>query len=191
MVGAIKYAQTKKPSRNGHMKYVNFDFEDETTTVRCIMWPEEFHRSGDQVKAEEIFYIRGKVDRRGREPNIIVNKLLTLDDAEKEFTNQVVVRFRKGLHEQAQLTAARDALQRFPGETDVVLLVESSDPADPESVVRYRLMTPGYLRVTSNSTLRRELSEILGEEFVLFHSPRRRTNGAAGGNGHPRSGDAA
>ncbi|QDT37987.1 DNA polymerase III subunit alpha [Stratiformator vulcanicus] len=191
MVGAIKYAQTKKPSRNGHSKYVNFDFEDESMTVRCIMWPEEFHRYGEQVKAEEIFYLRGRVDRRGREPNIIVNKLLTLDDAEREFTAQVVVRFRKGLHEQRQLTAARDALQRFPGETDIVILVESADPADPDAVVRYRLMTPGYLRVTANAMLRRELTDILGEEFVRFHSPSKRRVSDSGSNGQGRTGDAA
>ncbi len=46
MVGAIKKAQTKKPSRNGHTRYVNFDFEDETGIVRCIMWPEDYRPSG-------------------------------------------------------------------------------------------------------------------------------------------------
>ncbi|MDQ3332061.1 MAG: OB-fold nucleic acid binding domain-containing protein, partial [Planctomycetota bacterium] len=103
MVGAIKKAQTKKPSRNGHTRYVNFDFEDETGIVRCIMWPEEFSRQGELIVPEAILYLRGKVDRRGREPNVVVNKLMTLDDADKEFTKQLAIRFQRGLHAESEL----------------------------------------------------------------------------------------
>ncbi len=39
MVSSIKKATTKKPSRNGHSRYVNFDFETPEGMVRCIMWP--------------------------------------------------------------------------------------------------------------------------------------------------------
>src|SRR5690606_13974103 len=52
MISAIKKAATKKPSRNGHTKYVNFDFEDPQGVVRCIMWPEEYARLGDKVQPE-------------------------------------------------------------------------------------------------------------------------------------------
>ena len=54
MVSAIKKAQTKKPSRNGHQKYVNFDFEDPSGVVRCIMWPEEFARLGEDEPGEAV-----------------------------------------------------------------------------------------------------------------------------------------
>ncbi|QDT64959.1 DNA polymerase III subunit alpha [Calycomorphotria hydatis] len=171
MVGSIKRTQTKKPSRNGHTKYVNFDFEDETATVRCIMWPEEFSRQGELVEQEAILYLKGKVDRRGREPNIIVNRLMTLDDADKEYTQQVVVKFRKGLHHERELNAVRDALTKYPGETDVVVLVESACPDNPDESVRYKLSVPGYMRVSSSPGLRRSLAEILGEDHVSYYSP--------------------
>jgi DNA polymerase-3 subunit alpha len=186
MVGAIKKAATKKPSRNGHTRYVNFDFEDETGIVRCIMWPEEFARQGELVVPEAVLYLRGKVDRRGREPNVIVNKLLTLDEADKEFTKQVAIRFQRGLHAEAELVRVREILDRYPGETDVIVVVDSADPHNPQTRLRYQLAPPQKLRVTCSTGLRRELIAVLGEENLSFvaSSVKKNGNGRTNGNGH-------
>ena len=180
MVGSIKKARTKKPSRNGNDDYVMFDFEDADGCVRCIMWPEEFARQGQLVEGEAVLYVKGKVDRRGREPNLIVNRLLTPDDAVKEHTRQLAVKFRKGLHAERELSRVRDILGRYPGETDVVVLVDCA--GEPDSVpgngadtgpvrTRYRLSTPGNLRVSCGPALRRELTEAVGSEYVKLWSP--------------------
>ena len=185
MVGAIKKARTKKPSRNGNVDYVMFDFEDPAGCVRCIMWPEDYARQGELVEAEAVLYLKGKVDRRGREPNLIVNRLMTPDDAVKEHTRQLAVKFRKGLHADRDLAKVREILGRYPGETDVVVLVDTG-PAGPagggngetaDGPTRYRLATPGHLRVSCGPGLRRELTEALGAEHLHFWSPpvRRRT----------------
>ena len=185
MVGAIKKARTKKPSRNGNVDYVMFDFEDPAGCVRCIMWPEDYARQGELVEAEAILYLKGKVDRRGREPNLIVNRLMTPDDAVKEHTRQLAVKFRKGLHADRDLARVREILGRYPGETDVVVLVDTG-PAGPAGggngetsggPTRYRLATPGHLRVSCGPGLRRELTEALGAEHLHFWSPpvRRKT----------------
>ena len=175
MVGAIKKARTKKPSRNGNTDYVMFDFEDADGCVRCIMWPEEFARQGELVKQEEVLYLKGKVDRRGREPNLIVNRLLSPDDAVKEHTRQLAVKFRKGLHAEREMSRVRDILGRYPGETDVVVLVDCAGGADGAETssgrIRYRLSTPGNLRVACGPALRRELTEAVGEEHLRFWSP--------------------
>ena len=185
MVGAIKKARTKKPSRNGNTDYVMFDFEDAGGCVRCIMWPEEFARQGELVQSEAVLYLKGKVDRRGREPNLIVNRLMTPDDAVKEHTRQLAVKFRKGLHAERDLERVREILGRYPGETDVVVLVDTAaDPGanggpgeTPGGRTRYRIATPGSLRVSCGPGLRRELTEALGAEHLHFWSPpvRRRT----------------
>ena len=186
MIGAIKKAATKKPSRNGNTRYVNFDFEDETGIVRCIMWPEEFARQGELVEQEAILYLRGKVDRRGREPNVIVNKLMTLDDADKEFTRQLAIRFQRGLHAEAELVRVREILDRFPGETDVMVVVDSADPHSPSTRLRYQLSPPQKLRVTCSAGLRRELAAVVGEENLSFVATgvKKNGNGRSNGNGH-------
>ena len=120
MVSSIKKASTKKPSRNGHTRYVNFDFETPEGLIRCIMWPEDYAKHGESVKPEQVGYVCGRVDRRGREPNVIVNRLLSLDEAANQFTTQVAVKFRRGLHTEDDMLRVRQVLGRHPGGVDVV-----------------------------------------------------------------------
>jgi DNA polymerase-3 subunit alpha len=125
MISAIKLANAKKPSRNGNTKYANFDLEDPSGIMRCIAWPEDYARYEELIKAESVIIVAGKVDRRGREPNLVVNRIYTLDQADKEFTSQVAIKFEKGLHSHEDVQRVRNVISRFPGSTDVILLVDS------------------------------------------------------------------
>ena len=180
MVSSIKKATTKKPSRNGHSRYVNFDFETPEGMIRCIMWPEDYAKHGEAVKAERVGYVRGRVDRRGREPNFIVNRLLTLDDADKEFTTKVVLSFDRSLHSEADMLRVRQILGRYPGAVEVVIVVNSFDEADPSIRRRYHLALPSAVRVACSSALRAELQSVLGEEHVRFHATPPKKNARAG-----------
>ncbi len=168
MISSIKPASTKKPSRNGHTKYANFDFEDSSAIVRCIIWPEDFAREGEKVKKDTIAIIKGRVDRRGREPNVIVNQLMTLDEAEKAFTSHVAIKFQRGVHTEADVSRTRDVLNRFPGKTNVYFLVESIDNENPKGKLRYTLMPPSELKVSCGDELQQELSNILGRGNLKF-----------------------
>jgi len=165
MVSAIKKAQTKKPSRNGHSKYVNFDFEDPSGVVRCIMWPEEFSRLGEKVEPEQIRFVRGKVDKRNREPNVVVDAMWTLEEVEKEFTRQVLIKFQKGLHDTRVIERVRDIIQKNPGRAEIILIV---DTAEGESRLRYIAHKPLEQKLSVNQDLRRELTEALGEGHIKF-----------------------
>ncbi|WP_050986147.1 DNA polymerase III subunit alpha [Schlesneria paludicola] len=165
MVSAIKKAQTKKPSRNGHQKYVNFDFEDPSGVVRCIMWPEEFARLGEKVEMEQVRFVRGKVDKRNREPNVIIDAMWTLEEVEKEFTHQVLIKFQKGLHDIRVIERVRDILLKTPGKAEVVLVV---DIASSEKRTRYISMKPLEQKIAVNRDMRRELTETVGEDNIKF-----------------------
>jgi DNA polymerase-3 subunit alpha len=175
MVSSIKKAVTKKPSRNGHSRYVNFDFETPEGMIRCIMWPEDFARHGESVKAEQVGYVRGRVDSRGREPNVIVSRLLTLDEASKEFTTQVAVKFQRGLHSEHDMRRVRQILQTHPGPVEVVIFVESADETDP--TVRRRFRLKQSLSVSCTGALRSELQSAVGEEHVRFNGAAPKRNG--------------
>ena len=177
MVSSIKKASTKKPSRNGHSRYVNFDFETPDGVVRCIMWPEDYAKQGEAVKPEQVGYVRGRVDRRGREPNVIVNRLYTLEEAANEFTTQVAIKFQRGLHTEDDMLRVRQVLGRNPGPVEVVVFVDSADERDPSLRRRFHLNLPTTLRVTCSNPLRGELQSILGEEHVRFHSAPPKKNG--------------
>jgi len=183
MISAIKKTQTKKPSRNGHTRYANFDFEDVKGVVRCIMWPEEFSRIGDFVQNDAICFLRGKVDRRGREPNLIVEELVPLDQAEKKFADQVAIKFDRKWHDSNTVTRVNETLRRYPGRCTVAFVVDSYADNKP---VRVKLAVPGIVKVAADSILRQELIAILGEGNVQFTFPRKRMNSNGNGNSVPR-----
>ena len=185
MISSIKKAQTKKPSRNGHTKYVNFDFEDVHGTVRCIMWPEEFSRFGEMVKSEAIAVIEGRVDRRGREPNLIVGEMLSLDQAEKKFTDQVAIRFEQGLHGEREMQACVSILKRHPGSCDVMLFVETRDEANANHRTRHMLMVP-QCKVAATAKLADELQALMGTGAIRFLTIKKRKAGEFSGRGAAR-----
>jgi DNA polymerase-3 subunit alpha len=193
MIGAIKKAQTKKPSRNGNSKYVNFDLEDAHGVVRCILWPDDFAREGEKIKAEAIVVVKGRTDARGREPNLIVNKIMTLDDAAKEYTRQVAIKFVRGYHTEEDMKRVRDVLSRFPGKTPVVLVLEtwpengakgaaanggedgsenafSADAVAGAGSNRLRAYLTTSQHVSARGELRTELVNILGQNSLRFQT---------------------
>ena len=182
MISSIKKAATKRPSRNGHTRYANFDFEDESGIVRCIIWPEDYARSEEKVVPEAICIIRGRVDRRGREPNVIVNQLLTLAEAEKQFTKHLSVTFQRGFHTNEDITRTRDILTRHPGKTSVFFVVDSVDHETPGGHLRYFLMPPQELKVSCNAELSEELSAVVGSENFRFHADNKSKSGASAGS---------
>jgi DNA polymerase-3 subunit alpha len=142
--------------------------------------------------------VKGRTDARGREPNIIVNKLYTLDTAEKEFTRQVTVRFRRGYHTDSDLQRVRDVLGQFPGKTPVVLVVETwdeeapfgrdpqgsasaqaqtSEAAPPANRIRAILSTS--LHVSAKPELKAALASVLGDDGFRFQATPNGKNGGA------------
>ncbi|MBI1313408.1 DNA polymerase III subunit alpha [bacterium] len=182
MISSIKKAATKKPSRNGHTRYANFDFEDATGIVRCIIWPEDYARNEEKVVQEAICVISGRVDRRGREPNVIVNQLMTLEEAEKKSTRHLTIKFQRGFHSTEDVERTRTVLARFPGQTPVFFLVDSIDQEDPTTRVRYTLKPPQDLKITCSAELTDELTSVLGRENFMFQADVKRKNGSGAGS---------
>jgi len=181
MISSIKRATTKKPGRGGHSRYANFDFEDLHGSVRCIMWPAEFAKFGDQVQPETLCLIEARIDRRGREPNLIVHELYSLEEAERRHTAQVALKFTRGRHAPGDLERARDILKSHPGRCDVRIVIESSADHDPAARCRYVLAAGPHFKVAAEPKLVRELQAVLGEENVrLIAAGRGKSNGAQG-----------
>ena len=175
MVGSVKTATTKKATASGQSRYANFDLEDPAGIVRCIAWPADFSRYENLIKADSITVVQGRVDRRGREPNLIVNRMFSLDEADREFTTQVAIKFEQGLHTRDDVELVHRVVQRHPGSTGVILVVDSMDVATVPSGddvaagrLRYILTTGTGCDVCVSPEFRRELQEAIGERHFEF-----------------------
>jgi DNA polymerase-3 subunit alpha len=187
MISSIKLATAKKTSRNGHTRYANFDLEDPSGIVRCIAWPEDYARYEDVIKAENVIIAAGKVDRRSREPNLVINRIYTLDQADKEFTTQVAIKLEQGRHSADDIRRVRSLISQYPGSTDVVLIVDSTSPsptpaaggaevpAESSGRLRYLLTTGSDCRVNIGPDFLNALSDAIGSgNFDLKSSKSKR-----------------
>ena len=175
MVGSVKMSTSRKPTANGQNRYANFDLEDPSGVVRCIAWGNSYARYEDLIKADNITVVQGRIDRRGREPSLIVNRMFSLDDADREFTTQVAVKFEQGLHTRDDVEAVYRVIQKYPGSTGVILVVDSRGSADNTSNsdatgsrLRYILTTGTGCDVNVSPEFRRELLESIGESCFEF-----------------------
>ena len=118
MLAAIKFSHTKNP-RPGqvHTKYAMWDLEDLDGIMRCILWPEQFAEHGHLVQPEAILCVMGKVDRRpgAEEVNLIVDKLLPLEEMPKHFSSGMVIRVQEEQHGQQGLKQLREIVRGYPG----------------------------------------------------------------------------
>ena len=177
MISSIKLVTAKKSSRNGHTRYANFDLEDSSGIIRCIAWPEDYARYEELFRPESIIIVAGKVDRRSREPNLVVNRIYTLDQADKEFTAQVAIKFERGRHSADDIQRVRSVMTRFPGATEVILIVDSfGEPGtkggpngNSQSVtvspsrLRYILTTGNDCKVNICPDFLRALADVIGD----------------------------
>src|SRR5260221_6826675 len=83
MLTQVRLMNTKK-ARNGNRRYVRCKLEDFTGTVECVMWPDDYVRHKELVAEDQVVFVRGAVERNREEPSLILTRILTLEQAQKE-----------------------------------------------------------------------------------------------------------
>ncbi len=127
MLAAIKFSHTKNPRPGAvHTKYAMWDLEDLEGIVRCILWPEQFADFGHLVQPEAILGVVGKVDRRpgAEEVNLIVDKLMPLEEMSQQFSSGMVVRVHEDQHGETGLRQLREIVRGYPGKKKLRLRLD-------------------------------------------------------------------
>ena len=157
MISAIKLANTRNPKPGAPSKYANFDIEDFDGNCRCIMWPEQYASAGERIQHDAIVLIRGTVDKRGDEANLICNELIPIDQAESHFTSGIQILINAQRQDEAMTTKLREILRGYPGNREVTFAVR----LDQGETVHMRTKQS---RVTINAELRSRLDDLLGPQ---------------------------
>jgi len=159
MLSAIKMSHTKN-SRAGtvHTKYAMWDLEDFDGIMRCILWPEQFAEVGHLVQSEAILGVVGKVDRRpgAEEVNLIVDKLLPMEEMSKQFSSGMVIRVQEDKHGERALQQLREIVRGYPGKKRLRLRLDLASGAQ----VWVESANQG---VEPNSELNDRIDQLLGE----------------------------
>ncbi len=165
---------TAKRSRSGHTRMARFKVEDLTGAAECVIFPDDYLRNKDEVRDENICFVRATVDRTREPPGLIINRILPIAQARRELARGLMLRFVSGVHPENLLASVGRILQETPGRCPVYL-----DVTDPRGKHAWLKLAESYA-IDVNRLATERLESLLGRGHVKFLGP---TNGNGRKNG--------
>jgi DNA polymerase III subunit alpha len=160
MVTNLQMKTTKTGKR-----FALFRLEDFSGQAKCVLWSEEFLRFKELVVDDRIVVAEGILEWGDRaEPDFVVKKLMTVDDARKELTRGLLLRMPYAEDDETlrRLETIGKVLQRSRGPCPV--FVSFRDPAGRSA--QFKLGSE--FNVNAANMKVDELELILGPGSVIF-----------------------
>ncbi len=126
MLTQLRYMNTRK-ARNGNSRYVRCKLEDFTGAAECVMWPDDFVRYKDAVGEDAIRFVVATVERNREEPGLVIQRVLTVEEAQRERTTGLALALRLDRHDPRHIQELAAVLREARGRVPVFLYVR--DPA--------------------------------------------------------------
>jgi DNA polymerase-3 subunit alpha len=155
MLSQVRLMNTKK-ARNGNSRYLRCKVEDLTGVVECVMWPDDFVRYQDEVKEDRVCFVRGVVERTREEPGLVLSRILSVEQAQRELARGLYILLKVGVHRPSHVDSLGPVLQKTPGGCPVFLTVR--DPAGKDVVLK---LDREYA-INPSTYLQEELEAVVG-----------------------------
>ncbi|MHC4418362.1 MAG: DNA polymerase III subunit alpha, partial [Planctomycetota bacterium] len=124
MIAKIRYHITQK-GRNAGSKMAVFILEDLQGAVEVVMFPDVLNGFADRLAKDTVVFVKGKVDYRREEPNIIAVELITLDEVREKLAAKVRIKLdAKGITE-AKVAAIKSICEHHKGRSPVYVAVQT------------------------------------------------------------------
>jgi DNA polymerase-3 subunit alpha len=160
LVGGMLTQVRFQTSKKG--RYLRCKLEDLSGTVPCVMWAEELARYKDLAQEGQICFASGAVDRSREEAGLILTRLWTLEQVQRERTAGLVLCLSLREHRPEHLVRVADILRRSPGSCPVFLTIYD------EAGRRCLLRAGPQFRINPQTVNKGELELILGQGRVDF-----------------------
>ena len=128
MISSVKFSHVKRArDANSPTKYVMFDLEDVDGGIRCILWPTEFAEQGQLVQPDAIVLAQGRIDKRMDEANLIVDKIIPIDQVDQDLTTGIKILVDQLQHGEDGLKKAYEIVRGYPGnrKLEIELMLEN------------------------------------------------------------------
>ncbi len=169
MLSAIKTAHVRNPRPDAPSKYAMFDLEDMHGSIRCIVWPEDYVKYVEFVKPDAILVVHGVIDRSRDEANLIVNKLMRLEQAESLSRAPLWIPIDETQNGLDTLEQVREIIRGYPGDRDVQLALSLDDGNTV-------FVKCGKLRVARSDEMIARLDDLFGPGKCRFLPQRQNGN---------------
>ena len=159
MIASLKLTHTKnQKSPSDPTKYAMFDLEDVDGAIRAIVWPSAYVSMGEQIKPDAVVVIQGKLDYNRDEPNLIVDKLVAIDDLGSAMTTGLRIFVDQAHHGPEGLKTAYEIIRGYPGNRQLKIELALEDGM--------RVQLDSNRRIDVNEQLCGRLRELLGPSGV-------------------------
>jgi DNA polymerase-3 subunit alpha len=174
LLSQVKITTTKKDGR----KMARMVIEDLEGAMEAVVFPRTYERYSAEVRADNIVFARGRVERRAEQPSLIVEEIIPLSEARWKFAGSAVLRFGAGDMSDELLEEIKNVLAAHRGGKPVYFQV---DTGDGETVT----VQAGGGGVTPSERLHEDLCQLVGEQRVEF-LPETAGQRSAGSSDRPR-----
>ncbi len=155
-----------KGGRNMGARFAIFKLEDFTGQTKLVMWTDQYARYKDDVVEDAILLFEGKLERRegASESDVIVEKVMTIEQARSELTRGLVIRIPYSDDEAMllKLDGVANVLRRNKGSCPVYLSVR--DIAG--KAAQFKINSDFWINASTIHV--DELELLLGPGCVLF-----------------------
>jgi DNA polymerase-3 subunit alpha len=165
MLSQVRFQNTKK-ARNGNSRFARCKLEDFTGAVECLIWPDDLAKHKDMIADDRVCFVSGIVDKSRDQLIVQMNRVLTVEQGQKERTTGLVVTLDLSAdadRDSRLFDSLANALRRAPrGPCPVFLYLR-------DGAGRWlRLKTGEQFRINPASLAKGELESIVGPGRVEF-----------------------
>jgi DNA polymerase-3 subunit alpha len=166
MLNAVR-SKVAKSGRSAGQKWAILVLEDLDGTIEAMCFAEAYaaitQKYPDAIKAEQIVFVKGKVDKKRETPSIMVNEILPIDAAVDKLTTALILKLDRARHTLEHIEAARSIIKANKGTLPVFVQTQVNLGAE-EKMVTFRVNNE--LGAKISRTLVDDLRAKLGNEGV-------------------------
>ncbi len=167
-----------KTGPNAGKKWCILLVEDLAGSIEVTLYTAVYEKFADLLKTDTVLIFEGMVDRSREEPNFRANEVLTLDQAQKKKTREILIQTSSLRLNDATLAALKKILTQHKGGTPVKL--ELTDlPVTPQVRAEIRIGGNGGSSTSAGVNIHNgaipALQQLFGESNVLPLGPNRKS----------------
>lgn len=118
MVTRVRYHVTKR-GRSAGQKMAVFVLEDLQGEAEVVLFAETLSRFADLVVEDRVVFVKGKVDRRREKPNVIVEELISLEEATEKLAARVHIRLDAADVSKEKIAEIKSICERHRGRSQL------------------------------------------------------------------------
>lgn len=165
MLAAVR-TRIAKSGRSAGQKWAIIQLEDLEGSIEGMVFAEKFaelsERNPALVSPESIVFVRGKVDRKRETPCLVVDDIITIDEAIQKLTTGLLIKLDREKHSPQVVSQIKPILGQSKGGTPVY--IEMAVNGSQQAMIKLS----ADLFIKPSLTLRQDLESLLGNGQAIL-----------------------